>query len=112
MSGQIPSPADYDREAEIADRRYAQALDRISVSDVLATVDAMIAEQPDPRQHPLYRLAAHVLRHGSYKRSGRPIYFSESVIRALEDVCDEAVERLIVEQLAYDEWVDLALDLE
>jgi hypothetical protein len=54
------------------------------------------------RTHPLYQLAAHVLRHGSYRRSGKPAHFSDRLSRALEDVCDEAVERLIAEAMTRD----------
>jgi hypothetical protein len=115
MSSQaIPYPwsHDIDREADIADKRYARALAQVTVYDVLAVACQMLSEWDDYRTHPLYQLARHVLKHGSYKRSGKHPYFADRLSTALEDVCDEAVERLVSEQLAYDEQADLALDLE
>lgn len=107
-----PTTHDIDVEAEIADRRYTRAVQAVHVADVITVACDLLAEREPSRAHPLYQLAAHVLRHGSYKRSGKPAHFSDRLTRALEDVCDEAVERLVCEALQQDYQADLALDLE
>jgi hypothetical protein len=90
---------DEDLEAEIADERYRRALKRVTVSDVLATVDDMITSEPDMRKHPLYTLAKHVLRHGGYRQTGQRVHMSDFLMAKFEDVLDEAIERLVSEEL-------------
>jgi hypothetical protein len=111
-SQQIPYPADYDLEAELADQRYHRALRQVTVFDVVSLACAILSEREMDRTHPLYHLARHVLQHGSYKRSGRYAHMSDSLSRTLEDVCDEAVERCVVDILQSDQEADMALDME
>jgi hypothetical protein len=111
MSGQIPYPPDYDLEAEIADARYRRALARVTVYDVLAVTNDLLSER-DPREHPLRFIAAKVLRDGSYRISGKRAHFVDALSAAFEDLCDEAVARLVQEELAADDRADMALDLE
>jgi hypothetical protein len=91
---------DEDLEAELADERYNRALKRLTVSDILATVDDMVQSEPDMRRHPLYVLATHVLRHGGFRSSGRRAYVAERLGQVFEDLIEEAVERLVQEELA------------
>jgi hypothetical protein len=91
---------DEDLEAELADARYARALKRISVSDVLSEVDHLIAEEYDERKHPLYAMAVQVLRHGGYPSTGRRSRLAEVVSAKFEDLLDIAVDRLVNEELS------------
>ena len=101
MAGQqIPYPADYDLDAELADQRYAQALKRVTVGDVLSEVDHLIADEHDERKHPLYHLARHVLRHGGFRRSGQRAHMADHLGMVFEDLIEEAIERLVQEELA------------
>jgi hypothetical protein len=110
----IPYPTTHqdDLEAEIADTRYRRALAQVTVYDVITLACEILAEREMDRTHPLYALASHVLRVGSYKRSGRPAHMSDLLTRALEDVLDEAVERCVVDILSSDQQADMALDWE
>ena len=95
-----PISHDSDVEAELADRRYAQALKRVTVSDVLSEVDHLIAEELDERKHPLYALAKHVLRHGGYRQTGQRTHMADFLTARYEDLLDLAIERLVQEELA------------
>jgi hypothetical protein len=99
-SQQIPYHADYDLEAELADERYARALKRITVDEVLSEVHSLLASEGDLRKHPLYALAKHVLRHGGYWQTGQRTHMSDFLTSKFEDLIEEAVERLVQEELA------------
>jgi hypothetical protein len=96
----LPYLDTYDVEAERADRRYAQALKRVILGDVLSEVDHLIAEEPDERKHPLNHLARHVLRHGGFRRSGQRAHMADHLGMVFEDLIEEAVERLVQEEWA------------
>ena len=101
MAGQsLPYPADYDLEAELADERYERALRRITVDEVLAGVDTLIASESDARKHPLYTLAKHVLRHGGFRSSGKRAHVAEQLGTVFENLIEDAIERLVTEELA------------
>jgi hypothetical protein len=91
---------DEDLEAELADARYNRALKRLTVSDILATVDDMVQSEPDMRKHPLHALARHCLRNGTYRTSGQRAYMSAHLGAVFEDLIDKAIERLVQEELA------------
>lgn len=96
-----------DLEAERADECYSLALKRITVSDVLATVDDMVQSEPDMRKHPLYTLAKHVLRHGGYRQTGQRTYMADFLTARYEDLLDLAIEHLVSEELAnFGPWED------
>ncbi len=89
-----------DLEREREETRYELALKRLTVSDVLATVDDMVQSESDLRRHPLYTLAKHVLRHGGFRSSGRRAYVAEALGAKFEDLIEDAIERLVQEELA------------
>jgi hypothetical protein len=89
-----------DLEAELADERYDRALKRITVSDVLATVDDMVQSEPDMRRHPLHALARHCLRNGTYRTSGQRAHMSDHLAAVFEDLIGLAIEKLVAEELA------------
>jgi hypothetical protein len=105
----LPYPVshDIDTQAELNEERHARALNALSPSDVLATVDDLVAQLLDARHHPLYPLVAHCLRYGTTKRSGTRPYLSEMVGASYEPLIDEAMTRLVEEKLAdFDAWED------
>jgi hypothetical protein len=102
-----PDTHNIDVEAELADKRYAQALRRVTVSDVLSEVDHLIAEEHDERKHPLYALAKHVLRHGGYRQTGQRTHMADFLTAKYEDLLDLAIEHLVSEELAnFGPWED------
>jgi hypothetical protein len=98
----LPYPVshDIDTQAELNDERYEQALKALSPSDVLATVDDLVAQILNSRDHPLYALVVHCLQYGTTKSSGKRPYVSEMVGASYEPLIDEAIARLIEEKLA------------
>lgn len=104
MSSHIVDPAeqDYhaDRELELQHQRYEQALGRLTVSDILATVDDMVTSEPDMRRHPLVHLVRHALKFGTYGNSGKRAHFGDMLCKVYEDLIEEAIERLVAEELA------------
>jgi hypothetical protein len=101
MSSQAtPTRYEDDLESEIQGRRYDMALQRLTVSDVLATVDDMVQSEGDLRRHPLHALARHCLRNGTYRTSGQRAHMSEHLSAAFEDLIDRAIEKLVEEELS------------
>lgn len=98
---------DIDLQAELNEVRHERALKALSPSDVLATVDDLVSQIMDARDHPLYALVAHCLRHGTTTSSGTRPYPSEMVGASYEPLIDEAIARLVEEKLAnFSMWED------
>jgi hypothetical protein len=59
----LPYPPDFDIDhaASHHEERRRWALQSIDVSDVLAQVDDLLAQEPDPTKHPCYGLVAFLL---------------------------------------------------
>jgi hypothetical protein len=51
--------------------RHVRALKALSLSDVLATVDDLVAQMLDARHHPVDELVAHGPRYRGVKRHGK-----------------------------------------
>ena len=102
MQSQLPYPTshDDDLEAELADQRYERALKRITIDELLSEVHRLIASEGDVRKDPLYALATHVLRHGGYRQTGQRTHMSDFLTAKFEDLIEEAIERLVQEELA------------
>jgi hypothetical protein len=78
---------DIDAQAERNEARHARALKALSLSDVLATKDDLVAQMLDARHHPVDELEAHGPRYGCGKRP----YRSEMVGASYEPLIDEGV---------------------
>jgi hypothetical protein len=89
-----PDDFDVDYHADLQWRRQEMARKALSVSDVLAEVDALIAAEEDERLHPLYSLAAHSL--GETTQPGS----AEGLMDRFRRLVDYAVERLVEQKLA------------
>jgi hypothetical protein len=102
-----PISHDIDTQAELNDERYERALQALGPSDVLATVDDLVAQMLTAREHPLYALVVHCLQYGTTKSSGKRPYMSEMVGASYEPLIDEAITRLVEEKLAdFSMWED------
>jgi hypothetical protein len=105
----LPYPVshDIDTQAELNDERYEQALKALSPSNVLATVDDLVAHILNARDHPLYALVVHCLQYGTTKSSGKRPNMSELVGASYEPLIDEVITRLVEEKLAdFSAWED------
>lgn len=105
----LPHPLSHgtDAQTELDEARHTRALQALSPSDVLATVDDLVAQIVDRRRHPLYDLVAHCLRYGGTERSGKRPYMSEMVGASYEPLIDRAITRLVEEKLAdFSRWED------
>lgn len=49
-----PEPSQIDYHADVQVQRVERARKQIDPGDVLAIIDSRIAQEPDPRAHPLY----------------------------------------------------------
>jgi hypothetical protein len=58
---------DSDARAELNEARHARALKALSPSDVLATVEDLVAQLLEARHHPVDELVAHGLRYSCVK---------------------------------------------
>jgi hypothetical protein len=58
---------DSDARAELNEARHADALKALSPSDVLATVEDLVAQLLEGRHHPVDALVAHGLRYSCVK---------------------------------------------
>jgi hypothetical protein len=95
-----PVSHDIDTQAELNDERYERALKALSPSDVLATVDDLVAQMLNARDHPLYALVVHCLQYGTTTRSGKRPHMSEMVGASYEPLIEAAMTRLVEEKLA------------
>jgi hypothetical protein len=58
---EIPYPAPFDHDAARQEERRRVALKTLTVADVLAELDDLVADEPDPAQHPCAGLVAWLL---------------------------------------------------
>jgi hypothetical protein len=58
---EIPYPAPFDHDAARHEERRRRALKTLTVADVLAELDTLVASEPDATQHPCAGLSAWLL---------------------------------------------------
>jgi hypothetical protein len=103
----IPTRHEDDLESELQSRRYDMALRRLTVSDVLSVIDDMVRTEADERKHPLFALVRHSLRFGTYRTSGKHAHVAALLGAVYEDLIEEAIERLVQEELSnFGPWED------
>jgi hypothetical protein len=67
----------------------------------------MVQSERDMRKHPLFALARHCLRNGTYRTSGQRAYMSDHLIAVFEDLIGLAIEKLVQEELSnFGPWED------
>jgi hypothetical protein len=89
-----PDDFDVDYHADLQWRRYQAAMRTLEPADVLAEVDDLLTQEPDPQQHPLYSLVAHALDRTTQPGS------AESLQARLRRLIDHAIERLVEQRLS------------
>jgi hypothetical protein len=52
-----PEPAQVDYHADVLEERRRRALHALDAGDLIATAEDLLAQEPDPAQHPLYGMA-------------------------------------------------------
>jgi hypothetical protein len=95
-----PIRQEIDRQAGLNAERYEQARKGLNPSDVLATIDDMVAQLVDAHDHPLHALVEDCLHDGASKRSGKRPSVSAAVGGLYEPLIYEAITRLVEEKLA------------
>ena len=88
-----PSQIDYHSDCQA--RRVEAALKRLDPGDVLAIIDARIAEEADPAQHPLYQLVTWHLEKCLTPLDGGQFFDTARrlVIDAINVCLDEALQQ-------------------
>jgi hypothetical protein len=90
----LPEPAEIDYHSDLQWQRQQMARQSLEPGDVLAEVDDLIAQEPDPEQHPLYSLAAHALDRRVMPGT------AEGLLARYRRLIDHAIERLVEQRLA------------
>ena len=86
-----PSQIDYHADHEEARRRWA--LTTLDIGDVLAEVDDLIAQEPDPAKHPCFALANWLLERQLTPLDGGALYDRWKAL------CLAAIDRLVAQRL-------------
>jgi hypothetical protein len=96
----LPYPPDFqiDYHADLHEERRRRALKALDPGDVIATVEATLAGEPDPQQHPLYHAVCYFLEHGTH--TGARYWAQESLVTAWENRIQDAIEQLVDEAMA------------
>jgi hypothetical protein len=87
-----PSDFDIDHAAAIHEERRRRALQSLDIGDVLAQVDDLISQEPDPQKHPCYGLVAFLLDRQLAVHGG-------AFWDAWKRRCLDAIERLVEARL-------------
>jgi hypothetical protein len=88
----VPSAEAHDYHADLCQQRRRRALQSLEVGDVLAQVDDLIRQEPDPTKHPCFAIANWLLdRQG--RVDGGAFWLQWQVL------VDQAIERLIEARL-------------
>jgi hypothetical protein len=89
----VPAPDEHDYHADRQQRRVQRALKSLDPGDVLAVIDARIASEPDPAQHPLYQLVCWHLEKCLTPMDGGQFFdgFRQLVIDAINTALDAAL---------------------
>jgi hypothetical protein len=88
-----PEPSQIDYHADVQAQRVARAKALIDPSDVLSILDSRLAQEPDPRAHPLYPVVQFYLDRqiavdgGAFYDHCKPLVLA-AIDTALDDVLD------------------------
>jgi hypothetical protein len=97
----IPYPPHFNcnLDEERHERRYAAALKRVDAGDVIAQVEAMVAQILDPKAHPIYGVVAYYLEAGG-PQTGRLPWNLEALAAAYDALVKQALTTVIDALLA------------
>jgi hypothetical protein len=94
---QIPYPRDIDvnYHADREQQRVERARKLIDPGDVLSIIDSRIAEEPDPKAHPLYGMVCWLLERQLTPLDGGQFYdrFKQLCLAAIDTCLDDLLER-------------------
>jgi hypothetical protein len=88
----VPAPDEHDYHADLCQQRRRRALQSLDVGDVIATVEDALAQEPDPKAHPLFPVVNWLL-----DRQGR--VDGGAFWLAWQALVDQAIERLVEARL-------------
>jgi hypothetical protein len=89
----VPAPAEHNYHEAHQAQRVQAALKRIDPGDVLAVIDARIAAESDPRQHPLCSLVEFYLDRRTAVDGGEFFdRFKQLVLAAIDTALDDLLE--------------------
>jgi hypothetical protein len=90
-----PEPSQIDYHADVQAQRVARAKALIDPGDVLAIIDRRIANEPDPKAHPLYGLVLFCLDRQVAVHGGEFFdRFRQLVLCAIDSALDDLIEAL------------------
>jgi hypothetical protein len=89
----MPEPSQIDYHAEVQAQRVERARKLIDPGDVLSIIDSRIAQEPDPRAHPLYGLVLFCLDRQVAVHGGEFFdRFRQLVLGAIDTALDDLLE--------------------
>jgi hypothetical protein len=89
----IPEADQIDYHSDLQVQRVERARKLIHISDVLATLDDLIAQEPSAERHPCFGLAAFLLDH-TYACDGGKLFddLKRLILQAIDTLLDDALE--------------------
>jgi hypothetical protein len=92
----IPEPSQIDYHAEIQERRVQRAMQLIDPGDVLSIIDSRLAQEPDPRAHPLYQMVCWHLEKCLTPLDGGAFFdrCRQLVLAAIDTALDDVLEAM------------------
>jgi hypothetical protein len=92
---QIPEVDQIDYHADRQAHRVARAKALIDAGDVLSILDSRLAQEPDPRAHPLYPLVQFYLDRQTAVHGGEFFdHCKRLVLAAIDTAIDDALEAM------------------
>ena len=91
----VPSPDEHDYHAEVQAQRVERARKLIDPGDVLSIIDSRLAQEPDPRAHPLYPLVQFYLDRQTAVHGGE--FFDDCkrlVLAAIDTALDDVLDAM------------------
>jgi hypothetical protein len=90
-----PEPSQSDYHADVQVQRVARAKQLIDPGDVLAIIDSRIAQEPDPRAHPLYPLVQFYLDRQTAVHGGAFYdHCKRLVLAAIDTALDDVLDAM------------------
>jgi hypothetical protein len=91
----VPSPAELAAHLDRQVQRVERALQSLEVGDVLAQLDQLIAQEPDPSKHPCHDLVAYLLDRAWTPGDGGQFWdqWKALACQAIDQLVDEALSR-------------------
>jgi hypothetical protein len=90
-----PEPSQIDYHADVQAQRVARAKALIDPGDVLSILDSRLAQEPDPRAHPLYPLVQFYLDRQTAVHGGEFYdHCKRLVLAAIDTALDDVLETM------------------